>query len=69
MGIQGAEAEFVVDQLVQCEGKAPGDDLFGQHNWQQAIVVLGFVTGHACNLLHRIHCKRRVKGTFYRLNV
>jgi S-formylglutathione hydrolase FrmB len=37
----------MVDQVVQCKGKAAGDDLLGQdHRQQQAIVVLGFVSGH-----------------------
>ena len=33
-GIQCAEIEFVIDQVVQCEGKAAGDDLLRQDHRQ-----------------------------------
>jgi hypothetical protein len=47
LGVHGGEVEFVVDQIVQCEGKTAGDDLFRQHDWQQqAVALLGFVAGH-----------------------
>ena len=46
-GIQGGQIKLVVDQVVQCESEAAGDDLFRQYDWQQeAVAVLGFVTGH-----------------------
>ncbi len=31
-GIQGLEVEFMIDQVVQCEGERAGDDLFGQNH-------------------------------------
>lgn len=32
VGIQMREVEFVIDQTIQCEGKAAGDDLCRQDN-------------------------------------
>jgi hypothetical protein len=31
-GIHGGEVQFVIHQIVQCKGKAAGDDLFAQDN-------------------------------------
>lgn len=45
--IQCAEVQFVVDQVVQCEGEAARFDLFTQHYRQhQAVALLGLVAGH-----------------------
>ena len=35
LGVQCTEVEFMVDQVVQREGKADGDDLFRQDHGQQ----------------------------------
>jgi len=46
--IHGREVELIDYQIVQCEGKTTGDDLFRQHDRQQhTVAVLGFVAGHA----------------------
>lgn len=59
LGIQGLEVEFVVDQIVQCEGEAAGEDLLGQHHGQQeAVAVLGFVAGHLVREIIAINCMR-----------
>ena len=45
--VQGLQVEFVVDQVVEREGKAARHDLFSQHDrQQQAVAFLGFVAGH-----------------------
>ena len=31
-GVQRAEVKFVVNQVVQCEGEAAGNDLFTEHH-------------------------------------
>ena len=69
LGVQGGEVEFVVYEIVQCEGEAAGDELLTQHDRQQQVVaVLGFVAGHVCGLLEREKCRRHA-SFFYSLNV
>lgn len=46
-GIQGFEVEFLIDQLIQCEGESAGDNLLRQdHGQHQAVEVLWFGAGH-----------------------
>jgi hypothetical protein len=41
----------VIDKVVECKGKRAGDDLVRKNHWQQkAVVVLGFVASHGCDL-------------------
>lgn len=48
----------MADQVVQCEGKAAGDDLLRQnHGQQQAVVILGFLARHGAISLPRCVAK------------
>lgn len=49
----------MINQVVQCEGEAAGDDLLRQDDGeQQAVAVLGFVAGHVVRQAIAIHRKR-----------
>ena len=62
--VQGPQVKFVVDQVVQCEGKTARHDLFGQHHRQhQRVVITGLVARHR-RLLKRVRSFDALRFSF-----